>query len=106
MLMAFTGPTLPLILTRRVILQTTLTVSNVPGPTEPVTFGGNPIVGIFPIVSGHPQSLSIYLQTYNGKANLVVMSAKSVLPDPEKLLNLMIDSLKNMVKAAKAKGSN
>lgn len=46
---------LPAKLTRRVVLQTTLTISNMPGPTEPVTFGGNPIVQMFPIVTGIPQ---------------------------------------------------
>jgi len=52
------------ILTRRILLQTTLAISNVPGPTEPVTFGGNPIVGIYPIVSGHPQ-VSCLFQSYH-----------------------------------------
>jgi hypothetical protein len=41
-------------LTRRVALQTTLSVSNVPGPTEPVMFSGNPIVSIYPTGVGHP----------------------------------------------------
>ncbi|KAG0564973.1 hypothetical protein KC19_8G153300 [Ceratodon purpureus] len=103
MLMGLTGPKPPLILTRRIVLQTTLTVSNVPGPTEPVTFAGNPIVGIFPTVSGHPQSVSIYLQTYMGKASLVVMSAESAIPDPEVFCKLCVDSLKDMVRAAKSR---
>jgi hypothetical protein len=49
------GPSLTTMLTRRAILQTTLTVSNVPGPIEPVMLDNNPIVHIFPVVSGHPQ---------------------------------------------------
>ena len=43
-----------LMLTRRLVLQTTLSVSNVPGPTEPVMFSGNPIVSIYPTSVGHP----------------------------------------------------
>ena len=43
-----------MMLTRRVALQTTLSVSNVPGPTEPVMFSGNPIVSIYPTGVGHP----------------------------------------------------
>lgn len=46
---------LPAKLTRRVVLQTTLTISNMPGPTEPVMFSGNPIVQMFPTVTGVPQ---------------------------------------------------
>ena len=42
-------------LTRRVILQTTLAISNMPGPTEPITFSGNPIVQMFPAVTRIPQ---------------------------------------------------
>jgi hypothetical protein len=46
---------LPTMLTRRVVLQTTLTISNMPGPIEPVTFSGNPIVLMFPTVTRIPQ---------------------------------------------------
>ncbi|CAM6025957.1 unnamed protein product [Sphagnum balticum] len=79
------GPSLTTMLTRRAILQTTLTVSNVPGPIERVMLDNNPIVHIFPVVSGHPQSLCFYLVSYAGKAGLVVMGSKHLIPDPEKL---------------------
>ncbi len=44
----------PTWLTRHVTLQMTLAVSNVPGPLEPVTFLGNPIVHMYAITAGHP----------------------------------------------------
>lgn len=102
MLMNLTGPHAACILTRRVTLQTTLAISNVPGPTEAVMFGENPIVGIYPTAIGHPQSISFYLQTYNGKASFVILSAVSYMPDPEVLSKLCMDSLRRMVKAAEA----
>lgn len=52
------------------------------------------------------QSISFYLQTYNGKASFVILSAVSHMPDPEVLGKLCMDSLRRMVKAAEAlKGS-
>jgi len=45
-------------LTEHTTLQTTMAVSNVPGPMEPVMFGGNPIVLIYPTAAGQP-SVSI-----------------------------------------------
>jgi hypothetical protein len=45
---------LPALLTEHTTLQTTLAVSNVPGPMEPVMFNGNPIVHIYPTAAGQP----------------------------------------------------
>jgi hypothetical protein len=42
-------------LTRREITQTTLLVSNLPGPVEQIMLGNNPIVHMFPVVGGIPQ---------------------------------------------------
>jgi hypothetical protein len=38
-----------------------------------------------------------------GKASLVVMSAESAIPDPEVFCKLCVDSLKDMVRAAKSR---
>jgi len=58
LLMAMTGPPQVARLTEHTTLQTTMAVSNVPGPMEPVMFGGNPIVLIYPTAAGQP-SVSI-----------------------------------------------
>jgi hypothetical protein len=47
-------------LTRREITQTTLLVSNLPGPVEQIMLGNNPIVHMFPVVAGIPQVCIYY----------------------------------------------
>jgi len=48
------------LLTWREITQTTLLVSNLPGPAEQIMLGGNPILHMFPVVAGIPQvSISV-----------------------------------------------
>ncbi|KAG0583745.1 hypothetical protein KC19_3G159800 [Ceratodon purpureus] len=105
LLMYITGAKLPAMLTRRVILQTTLAISNMPGPTEPITFSGNPIVQMFPAVTRIPQGVSVFLQSYMGKASLVVMSAEDIVPDPEVLCEYCVASLQEMLESAVAKRS-
>ncbi len=39
----------------RAMTQTSLLVSNLPGPVEQVMLGNNPIVHMFPVVAGIPQ---------------------------------------------------
>ncbi|CAM6016449.1 unnamed protein product [Sphagnum balticum] len=99
LLMSITGPVVPTWLTKHVTLQMTLAVSNVPGPLEPVTFLGNPIVHMYAITAGHPVSLSIFFQSYAGKASLVVETARDLIPDPETLCQYMVDALQEMKQA-------
>ena len=51
------------------------------------------------------QSLAIYLQSYMGKASLVCTTAEDVIPDPEVICQHCVDSLKDMVKSARQRGS-
>jgi len=99
LLMAITGPVLPALLTEHTTLQTTLAVSNVPGPMEPVMFNGNPIVHIYPAAAGQPSSLSIFFQSYDQKACLVAMTARDLIPDPGALCEYMADALQEMKRA-------
>ncbi len=46
------------------------------------------------------QSLCVYMQSYVGKVTLVVMSAKHIIPDPEKITQYCIDALEEMKLAA------
>jgi len=84
----------------RTMTQTSLLVSNLPGPVEQIMLGNNPIVHMFPVVAGIPQSLCVYMQSYVGKVTLVVMSAKHIIPDPEKITQYCIDALEEMKLAA------
>ncbi len=46
------------------------------------------------------QSLCFHLVSYAGKAGLVVMSTKHLIPDPQKLSQYCVDALEDMKKAA------
>ncbi|CAK9193288.1 unnamed protein product [Sphagnum troendelagicum] len=93
-------PTLTKLLTWREITQTTLLVSNLPGPAEQIMLGGNPILHMFPVVAGIPQSFCVYMQSYCGKVTFVVMSAKHIIPNPEIIIQFCFDALHEMKKAA------
>jgi hypothetical protein len=77
---------LPALLTEHTTLQTTLAVSNVPGPMEPVMFNGNPIVHIYPAAAGQPSvSISMHYTSTSKpyavdailKMNTVTMPART-----------------------------
>jgi hypothetical protein len=51
------------------------------------------------------QGVGIFLQSYMGKASLVVMSAEDIVPDPEILCEYCVASLQEMVESAHAKRS-
>lgn len=44
--------------------------------------------------------MSIFLQSYMGKASLVVMAAENVVPDPEVLCDYCVKSLQDMRRSA------
>ncbi|CAM6008879.1 unnamed protein product [Sphagnum balticum] len=98
-LMSITGPVLPTRIVEELTLRTTLAVSNVPGPMEPVMFGGNPIVHIYAFTAGAPQSLSVFFQSYAGKASLVALTSRDLIPDPDTLCHYMVDALQEMKRA-------
>jgi hypothetical protein len=45
------------------------------------------------------QSLSIFFQSYAGKASLVVETARDLIPDPDTLCQYMVDALQEMKQA-------
>ncbi|KAJ7527576.1 hypothetical protein O6H91_16G061500 [Diphasiastrum complanatum] len=85
------------------LVHTTLALSNMIGPLEEAMFFGNPITDIVPTVFGQPQALCIHLQSYMGKAKLVVTVAKDIIPDPDILLQHIVYSLEDMKQAACAR---
>ncbi|CAM6011483.1 unnamed protein product [Sphagnum balticum] len=98
-LMSITGPVLPTRIVEQLTLRTTLAVSNVPGPMEPVMFGRNPVVHIYAFTAGAPQSLSVFFQSYAGKASLVALTSRDLIPDPDTLCHYMVDALQEMKRA-------
>ncbi|CAH8389407.1 unnamed protein product [Eruca vesicaria subsp. sativa] len=80
------------VLVRKVIHNTTLTFSNVVGPKEEITFHGHPLSYIAPSVFGHPHS-------YENKVIISVTVDPTVVPDPHKMCDDFVESLK-LIKAS------
>ncbi|KAL4307393.1 hypothetical protein AHAS_Ahas16G0273800 [Arachis hypogaea] len=81
---------------RRVLLNTTLAFSNMPGPVEEVSFYGHPVAYIAPSVYGHPQALTMHFQSYANKMIISLSVDPSVIPDPYLLCDDFEESLKLM----------
>ncbi|MCO5568758.1 hypothetical protein L7F22_022458 [Adiantum nelumboides] len=96
MLMNMMGSGMPTRLTLNCGAHTTLAFSNVAGPLEEVEFFGHRITHIIPTVVGQPQALCVHVQSYMGKATIVVTSAKDVIPDPERLCEHIASALQEM----------
>ncbi|CAJ1972223.1 unnamed protein product [Sphenostylis stenocarpa] len=87
-------------LTRKVLFNTTLAFSNVPGPVEEISFYGHPVAYIAPSVYGNPHALTIHFQSYANKMTISLAVDPLVIPDPyllcddlEHSLNLICDAV-------------
>ncbi|KAJ1284794.1 hypothetical protein BS78_03G232500 [Paspalum vaginatum] len=81
-------------------VNTTLSFSNMVGPTEQVLFCGNPIVYIAPGTYGHPHALTIHYQSYMNTVKLVLSVDEARFPDCHQLLDDFAESLRLIRKAA------
>ncbi|CAO2813943.1 unnamed protein product [Amaranthus hypochondriacus] len=101
LIMSLLGPKAARILNYRIICNTTFTVSNMVGPTEELTFVGNPISSIRATSSGLPHALVMHMVSYAGMANLQIQVAKDIIPDPRFLAKCFEDALVDMKNVAK-----
>ncbi|VAH63244.1 unnamed protein product [Triticum turgidum subsp. durum] len=85
--------------------NTTLSFSNMAGPTEQVVFYGHPIVYIAPSVYGHPHALTMHYQSYMNIIKLVLAVEEEQFPDAHELLDDFAVSLKLIREAASAKNT-
>ncbi|KAL2939385.1 O-acyltransferase WSD1 [Bienertia sinuspersici] len=86
---------------QKVLTNTTLTISNIKGPLEEIVVADNPVTHMRVNLSSLPQAITIHMVSYAGKADLQVMVAKDVIPDPEILVKCFQDSfleMKNSIK--------
>ncbi|KAK3165083.1 hypothetical protein QOZ80_1AG0028700 [Eleusine coracana subsp. coracana] len=74
--------------------HTTLSFSNMVGPTEQVVFFGHPIVYIAPGSFGHPHALTVHYQSYMNIVKLVLSVDEEQFPDPHELLHDFTESLR------------
>ncbi|KHG19381.1 O-acyltransferase WSD1 [Gossypium arboreum] len=84
----------------RLLCNTTFTISNLIGPLEDITLSGNPISSIKVSTSSLPQALTMHMVSYAGKAEMQILVAKDIIPDPEFLAKCFEDALLEMKVAA------
>ncbi|XP_047337346.1 wax ester synthase/diacylglycerol acyltransferase 11-like [Impatiens glandulifera] len=94
------GPKVATSVIRRVINNTTFTISNVVGPQEVVTLAGHKIAYIRVNISSFSHAISMHMVSYAGKADIQILAAKDIIPDPQVLASYFESSLQEMKKAA------
>ncbi|KAL5227019.1 hypothetical protein ABZP36_015284 [Zizania latifolia] len=80
--------------------NTTLSFSNLAGPSEQIVFCGNPIVYIAPSTYGHPHALTLHWQSYMNIVKLSLSLDEARFPDSHELLDDFTESLKLIREAA------
>ncbi|KAJ6828546.1 O-acyltransferase WSD1-like [Iris pallida] len=92
-------------LCHRIVSNTTVCFSSIPGPVEEIGFNDHPLVYIAPSVYGHPHAVTLHFQSYMNKIKLVVAVDELTVPDPKGLADDFVESLK-LIKDATVKHSS
>ncbi|KAI3786936.1 hypothetical protein L1987_41025 [Smallanthus sonchifolius] len=83
-------------LIRKVLYNTTLLFSNVPGPQEEITMFGHRVAYIAPSCYGQPNALLIHVVSYMDKVMFVISVDEETIPDTHKLCDDIEESLRNI----------
>ncbi|KZV33216.1 hypothetical protein F511_16250 [Dorcoceras hygrometricum] len=102
-IMSIFGAKLASILNYRILCNTTFTISNLVGPSEKISIVGNPVKHIRVTSSSLPHAITMHMVSYAGKADMQILVAKEVIPDPEVLAKCFEDALVAMKQAASIK---
>ncbi|KAJ7967477.1 O-acyltransferase WSD1-like [Quillaja saponaria] len=100
--MSYLGAKLAGMLNYRILSNTTFTISNVLGPQEEIMIGTNPVTFLRVTLSGLPHALTMHMLSYAGKADMQILVAKDIIPDPEFLAKCFEDALLEMKEMAVA----
>ncbi|KNA09249.1 hypothetical protein SOVF_155310 [Spinacia oleracea] len=98
--MSLFGPKVASIINHRILCNTTFTISNMVGPQEELTFAGNPITYIRATSSSLPHAITMHMVSYAGMANMQILVAKEIIPDPRFLAKCFEDALLEMKNVA------
>ncbi|XP_043714377.1 wax ester synthase/diacylglycerol acyltransferase 5-like isoform X2 [Telopea speciosissima] len=94
------GPKVAVYLNYRIICNTTFTMSNVLGPQEEIMVAGNPITYIRVNTAALAHAITMHMVSYAGKAEMQILVAKDIIPDPKLLAKCFEDALLEMKDAA------
>ncbi|KAK8562904.1 hypothetical protein V6N13_018546 [Hibiscus sabdariffa] len=100
LVMSLLGSKYACLLNYRLLCNTTFTISNLIGPLEEITLSGNPISSIKVTTSSLPQAITMHMLSYAGRAEMQILVAKDIIPDPEFLAKCFEDALLEMKVAA------
>ncbi|XVE49220.1 hypothetical protein DITRI_Ditri01bG0064900 [Diplodiscus trichospermus] len=100
LVMSLLGPKYACLLNYKLLCNTTFTISNLIGPLEEITLAGRPISSIKVNTSSIPQAITMHMLSYAGRAEMQILVAKDIIPDPEFLAKCFEDVLLEMKEAA------
>ncbi|KAI3873887.1 hypothetical protein MKW98_001536 [Papaver atlanticum] len=100
--MSLLGPRATFLFINRGVCNTGFMISNVVGPQEEIMFVGNPITSLRATSSSLPHALTMHMISYFGKAEMNILVAKDIIPDPQFLAKCFEDALLEMKEASTA----
>nr|XP_043621965.1 wax ester synthase/diacylglycerol acyltransferase 5-like [Erigeron canadensis] len=98
--MKYIGAKFASLLNYKVICNTSFTISNIVGPREEFTIAGIPVTYIRTTSSSLSHAITMHMVSYAGKADMQILVAKDLIPDPENLAKCFEDALLEMKEAA------
>lgn len=98
--MSLLGAKFASLLNYRIICNTTFTISNMIGPQEAIILGDNPVKYIRVTVTSLPHALTMHMMSYAGFADLQILVAKEIIPEPKVLAKCFEDALLEMKQIA------
>ncbi|KAL3651778.1 hypothetical protein CASFOL_004780 [Castilleja foliolosa] len=100
LIMSLFGAKIACLLNYRIVCNTTFTISNVIGPQEEIVLAGNPVKHIRATSNSLPHAITMHMVSYAGIADLQILAAKEIIPDPKVLAKCFEDALNEMKKIA------
>lgn len=100
LIMSCFGPKFATCLSYRIFCNTTFTISNVIGPQEEITVAGNPVIYLRAVNSSLPNAITMSMVSYIGRADMQILVAKDIIPDPKALAKCFEDALLEMKEAS------
>ncbi|KAM0072955.1 putative O-acyltransferase, WSD1, O-acyltransferase WSD1 [Helianthus debilis subsp. tardiflorus] len=98
--MKFFGAKVASMLNYRVVCNTSFTISNVVGPREDIAIAGIPVTYMRTTSSALSHAITMHMLSYSGKADMQILVAKDLIPDPENLAKCFEDALLEMKEAS------
>ncbi|KAL6270442.1 hypothetical protein ACE6H2_027353 [Prunus campanulata] len=99
-LMTYLGAEIATWLLYRAVCNTSFAISNILGPQEEIAVGGNPVTYLRVNASSVPQALLMHMVSYVERADMQILVAKDIIPDPEFLAKCFEEALLDMKEAA------